>query len=304
MALAVVYWQDRRSHAIVRYSSHVGTPRAMTDRMLTIALPLAIAAYGRSGLSTLQHLLVPWGLQASGMGADSALAGYGIIQGMALPVVLFPSCVMVAVAELIVPKLTAHQVQGQHRQIQSVTERILDNGLAFSLLIAALLAALGDSLGLALYDSLQAGVYIRLFALIIPVMYIDMLADGCLKGLGQMMFCMYVNIADAGLSALLVWLLLPRWGLNAYIFTICFTEVFNFALSLWRLKKVAGLSFPVGHFCRLTSEALAAGGIAWMTNHAISAGNGVPALIVSAISAFGFYSLLHYAWGGSRQTSI
>jgi stage V sporulation protein B len=304
VALAIIFWQDRRSHAILRHSSPADTTWAMTDRMLTIALPLAVAAYGRSGLSTLQHLLVPWGLRASGMEAESALAGYGIIQGMALPVVLFPSCVMVAVAELIVPKLTAHQVQGQHRQIQSTTERILENGLAFSLLTAALLAALGDGLGLALYDSLQAGVYIRLFSLIIPVMYLDMLADGCLKGLGQMMFCMYVNIADAGLSALLVWLLLPRWGLNAYIFTICFTEVFNFVLSLWRLKKTAGLTFPLGLFCRLMGEALAAGCIAWMADHAISAGNGVPALIISAILALGFYSLLHYAWGGSRQTSI
>jgi stage V sporulation protein B len=303
LALVVIYLQDRRRHNILRHSPSAPS-HTMTDRMLTIALPLAMAAYGRSGLSTLQHLLVPWGLRASGMESESALAGYGIIQGMALPVVLFPSCVMVAVAELIVPKLTAHQVQGQKGPIQAVTERILDNGLAFSLLIAALMAALGDGLGLALYDSAQAGTYIQLFALIIPVMYLDMLADGCLKGLGQMMFCMYVNIADAGLSALLVWLLLPRWGLSAYILTICFTEIFNFALSLWRLKKVAGLTLCPRRFFRLTGEALAAGCLAWLTNHAISAGNGVPALIISAILALGFYSLLHYAWGGSRQTSI
>jgi stage V sporulation protein B len=303
IALAVIYLHDRHHHGI-RLQPSTAVLRPMTDRMLSIALPLAVAAYARSGLSTLQHLLVPWGLRAFGMESESALAGYGVIQGMALPVVLFPSCVMVAIAELIVPKLTAHQVQGHKDSIRSDTGKLLESAFAFSLVTAALMLALGDNLGLALYDSLQAGRYIRLFALIIPVMYLDMLTDGCLKGLGQMMFCMYVNIADAGLSALLVWLLLPRWGLAAYIFTICFTEIFNFALSLWRLKKLTGLSMDWGQFFRLTAEAAAAGCLAKIINQTISAGNGVPALILSVILSLSLYGLLHYAWGGSRQTSI
>ena len=205
----MIYIADKLSHGIRRAGCTISLS-TMTNRMLSIALPLAAAAYARSGLSTLQHLLVPRGLRASGLASAAALAGYGIIQGMALPAVLFPSCVMLAVAELIVPKLTEQQVQGKKLRIRSVTENILEKGLMFSALTAALFFALGRPLGLALYDSLDAGKYIQLFALIVPIMYLDMLADGCLKGLGEMMFCMYVNIADAGLSALLVWLLLPH----------------------------------------------------------------------------------------------
>jgi stage V sporulation protein B len=303
VCMSLVYLHDRRRHGIRRGSAHNHTS-AMTDRMLTIALPLAAAAYARSGLSTLQHLLVPVGLRSSGMAAESALAGYGIIQGMALPVVLFPSCVMMAVAELIVPKLTQRQVQGQTHSIRRITGDILEKGYTFSALTTALLLALGDGLGTALYHSTEAGLYIRLFACIVPVMYLDMLADGCLKGLGEMMFCMYVNIADAGLSALLVWLCLPRWGLAAYITTICFTEVFNFSLSLWRLKKVAGLTRNRRALFRTTLLAALAGGGAWLAYHATSAGNQVPALIVSIMIGLALYMGGHYAWGGSRQTSI
>ena len=138
--------------------------------MLNIALPLAGAAYARSGLSTLQHLLVPIGLRSSGLTARDALAGYGIIQGMALPVVLFPSCVMLAVAELIVPKLTRSQVAGADEDIRVVTVDLLQKSMIFSVGAAALLLALGDSLGIALYNSAEAGLYIQIFALIVPVM--------------------------------------------------------------------------------------------------------------------------------------
>ena len=90
----------------------------LTSRLLRIALPLAASAYARSALTTFQHLLVPRGLKAAGWSADGALAGYGTIQGMALPVIFFPSCILAALSELIVPELTASQVQGDMEGIR------------------------------------------------------------------------------------------------------------------------------------------------------------------------------------------
>ena len=300
VSMAVVYFHDRRRHDIVYWEKDLPLT-GMTNRALSIALPLAFASYARSGFSTLQHLLVPVGLRASGLGADAALAGYGVIQGMALPVVLFPSCVMLAAAELIVPELTGQQVRQENGDIRETTSRTLRLGFLFSALCAALFLALGDGLGMALYGSPDAGRYIRLFALIVPVMYLDMLTDGCLKGLGQMMFCMYVNIADAGLSALMVWLLLPRWGLTAYIVTICFTEAFNFALSLARLMKTSGFRPDLGCFAGISLRAAVSGGAAWLSFHAISAGNGVPALIFSVILGLTVYVVLLRPWGDREE---
>ncbi len=289
-ALGAAYYADRRSHGIVR--DRTSPPLAgMTDRLLAVALPLAAASYARSGLSTLQHLLVPRGLRASGLSAETALAGYGIVQGMALPVVLFPSCLMMAVAELIVPKLTEQQMKGRTDSIRHVTEDVLWKGLLFSSVTAALLLGLGDSLGLALYDSREAGGYIRLLALIVPVMYMDMAADGCLKGLGEMMFCMAVNIADVALSALMVWLLLPEWGLDAYLFVICFTEIFNFALSIWRLRKVSGFRLPWRRTVRALLWAALSGGAARLLGALTGADGSVIALALSMGAGLGLYCL-------------
>jgi len=301
--MGAVYIHDRRRHGIIR-THRERSLSVMTNRALSIALPLALASYARSGLSTLQHLLVPVGLRASGLGAEDALAGYGVIQGMALPAVLFPSCVMLAVAELIVPKLTEQQVRRKGQDIRDTAERVLRYGFSFSIICAAMFFSLGDALGQALYSSEDAGKYIRLFAFIMPVMYLDMLTDGCLKGLGEMMYCMYVNIADTGLSALMVWLLLPRWGLAAYIVTICFTEIFNFSLSLWRLRRKTGLKFRAARFWKTLGWAAISGAAAWGLNKAINAGNSVPALIVSlCIGVLLYYLPLITAGEAGRPAS-
>ncbi len=290
-ALGIAFAVDRRRYGLLRQKGQAELP-GVTGRMLRIALPLAAASYGRSGLSTLQHLLVPRGLRASGLAAEAALAGYGVIQGMALPVVLFPSCLMLAVAELIVPKLTEKQIQGRAGAIRRVTEDVLSKSFAFCAITAALLLALGDSLGLALYGSEEAGMYIQIFALIVPVMYMDTAADGCLKGLGEMMYCMYVNIADVGLSALLVWLLLPKWGLAAYIFVICFTEAFNFALSILRLKKVSGFRTDWRRVGGTLAGAALAGAAARLAGSLTCADGHPLSLAVSLVLGLGVYVLL------------
>ena len=229
----IAYRFDRRSH----YVNHLSGSR-LTGRMLRIAVPLALSAYARSALTTLQHLLVPRGLRKAGYSANSALSGYGTIQGMVLPVIFFPSCIMGAAAELIVPELTAAQVQGDRAGIRRTVRELLRLSVLFSLLVALFLFLSADALGMLVYGNRDAGRYIRILAPLVPFMYTDMGVDGCLKGLGQQVWSMGINILDALLGLLLTWQLLPRYALAAYIGIIYATELFNFALSLGRLLRV------------------------------------------------------------------
>ena len=59
-------------------------------RILRIALPLAVADDLRSGLNTIENLIVPKRL-ACFAGTANALADYGVLHGMMFPVLMFPS---------------------------------------------------------------------------------------------------------------------------------------------------------------------------------------------------------------------
>ena len=240
LLMAVVYAADRRSY----YSGDEGGLR-LTGRMLKIALPLAVSAYARSALSTLQHLLVPRGLKAAGYSSDGALSGYGVIQGMVLPAILFPSCIMAAIAELIIPELTEAQVRQDEEGIKQTVASLFRMSLLFSSAVALFLFLFADMLGYVIYNSGEAGYYIRLLSPLVPIMYTDMTVDGCLKGLGQQVWSMGINILDALMGLLLVWWLLPRYALSAYIGIIYFGEVFNFILSVFRLRQTGSLSIKV-----------------------------------------------------------
>lgn len=235
--LWLFYRFDRIRHPAQREPSP-----ELTGRLLRIALPLAVSAYARSALGTVQHLLVPRGLRAAGFSAERALAGYGVLQGMALPVVLFPSCVLGALAELTVPLLTGAQVRGEAAAIRRTVSALLRRSLLYALAAALFLFCCAEPLGWYLYKSREAGTYIRLLSPLIPVMYLDMTVDGCLKGLGEQLWSMGVNIAESLLGLALALLLLPRFALDGYIALVYLTELFNFIFSLSRLSSI--LSAP------------------------------------------------------------
>ena len=234
--MLLFYFTDRG-----RSKGGEGTELRLTSRMLHIALPLAFSAYARSALSTLEQLLVPRGLKSAGFSADRALSGYGTIQGMVMPIISFPACFLMALSELIIPELTEAQMRSEREEIRKTVAGLLKKGGGYSLAVALVIFIFADKLGIAVYSSPEAGHFLRLLAPLIPIMYTDMLCDGCLKGLGQQMWNMGINVLDALLGVVLVWRVLPAYALTGYICIIYFNECLNFALSMLRLRKVIRL---------------------------------------------------------------
>ncbi|MBR6259868.1 MAG: polysaccharide biosynthesis C-terminal domain-containing protein, partial [Oscillospiraceae bacterium] len=226
---AVLFIIDRRALKIGN------SPPGVFRRIIKIAPPLAVAAYVRTALNALCGMLVPRGLRSYGAEAEAALSSYGVINGMALPIAAFPSALFLSVAELVVPEMTEAQVKGSWERIKSMVSSLLVCCLAVSLAIMLLLLLLSDFLGQLFYKSSEVGAYIRAFSFLMPVMYLDTVTDGILKGLGQQLYTMKVNIADSALSLLLIFLLLPSFGTSGYMVMLYFTEIFNFVLSIGRL---------------------------------------------------------------------
>ena len=139
-------------------------------------------------------------------------------------------------------ELTEAQMQRDGGTIRRATGKLFSLSMLFSSAVGLFMFVFADQLGVAVYKSYDAGRYIRLLAPLVPVMYTDMTVDGCLKGLGQQVWCMGINILDSLLGLILVWAFLPSYALAAYIAMIYITETLNFVLSAQRLwKTVKGL---------------------------------------------------------------
>ena len=234
---------------LLQRSRYVRRPTKQQDRvrlrsLLRIAGPEGAGACARSVLLTTEHLLIPRGFQASGRSNEEAMRIYGVVQGMTLPVLLYPSAVLSSLASLLVPEFSQLRVQKQKEQINTAVAKILKLALLYGIFAGGMFYAFAYPLSMRIYGNADAAKYLQLLAPLVPIMYLDMSVDGMLKGLDQQKASMMYNIIDSAICVVLVYILLPRLAIKGYIIVLFVSELYNFFFSIRRLLKVTDAPRP------------------------------------------------------------
>lgn len=217
----------------------------MGQRLRKLCLPLALNDYLRAGLNTAEQLLIPFGLAKFGASAESALADHGTIHGMVFPILMFPAAILFSLADLLVPELARSRAEGQSRRIISLSDRCLRLTWLYACAVGGFLFCCARPLGQMIYGSGEAGAYLRIFAPMALMLYLDAITDGMLKGLSQQLSCVRYNTLTSLMDVTLLFFLLPRWGIGGYIFSFALTHGVNLILSLRRLLQVTHYRLPL-----------------------------------------------------------
>ena len=205
---------------------------------LPVLLPCTASSTLRSALSLIENCLIPAGLIRAASHGGQAMADYGIISGMALPWIMFPSVFIIPASQLIVPEMSGARKLGQKNSIAHMSHRLIRAALIYSLIaMLPFLIFPYELAGLLGYPQ-RAGFFMRVLALLIPLSFLDSIADGMLKGLDCQKSYFHINIIESVLRVIMALTLVPFLGTAGVIAIILFGELINVTLSLWKLLEV------------------------------------------------------------------
>ena len=212
-------------------------------RIFSIALPIAFTSYIRSGLSTIKQMLIPLRLKKSGMSYEKALANYGIVTGMALPILFFPSVVVFSYSSLLIPEFSGYNATKDTKSILKDISKMLKITLYYSICITGILFTFGNDLGNLLYNNTAVGWYIQMLSPLVVLIYLDNVIDSILKGLGKQVSVMCCNILDLIVSVSFIYFLLPVFSVYGYIIVMYISEILNYTISVITLFKTTNFKF-------------------------------------------------------------
>lgn len=213
------------------------SPILVAQRLTNAAVPLALADDLKAGISTVENLMVPKRLSLY-KGAADPLALFGTVCGMVFPVLMFPAAILFGLTELLIPEMARCNAAGSHGRISYLMHRSLRVAMLFGTVCAGVMALTAPELCLALYGSTQAGRYLRWFAPLTIMLYCDIVTDAMIKGLGQQKASVRYNILTSAMDVVLLFLLLPQYGIGGYFASFLITHALNFFLSIRRLCKI------------------------------------------------------------------
>nr|WP_305119728.1 MULTISPECIES: oligosaccharide flippase family protein [unclassified Ruminococcus] len=215
------------------------------SKALSIGVPVTLSSTVRTGLAAAENVLIPRGLVGYGHSVNDSLSKYGIIAGMAMPLLTFPSAFLLSFSTLMIPELADAAATVRKSSIRHMTEKVLRFAFLFSAPASVIFFLFADNIGTMLFNESEVTAYIRILAPIVPLFYLDSVIDGMLKGLNEQLHYLTYNIIDSAVRVGLITLLLPIFGIKGLIAVYFISGILNTGLSLMRLIRVAYVDFKI-----------------------------------------------------------
>lgn len=226
-------------------------------RISSVLFPVAAANWLTGGLHAAENVLIPYcfALYSS---AGSALEEFGVIRGMAIPVLFFPFAFVSAFISILTPEISRLNVADASARDAAVG-RVLRMTSLISTAAGAFMLFYSSEISACFYRTQSAAHAIRMLAFVTPFMYIETVSDGILKSIGEQKYCMRVTLANCIVRVAAVFLLIPRTGAEGYIRLLMISNSFSCFMCAGKLIKKCRVRGVFTHFIYPAAASAAAG---------------------------------------------
>lgn len=204
-----------------------------------VCFPIGAGACMTSLLHTCESVLIPKMLMLYGGEYESALSDFGIIRGMAIPLLFFPFSFLSSLISVTVPEISRLKALKNSDALKERTSKILTYGWVFSIATGGLFFLFPDIFGNAFYRTDEATRAIRILAAVTPMMYIETITDGMLKSIGEQTWTFFTGLINSVLRIAAVLFVIPNTGAEGYLWLLVVSNIFSYVMCAYRMKKKA-----------------------------------------------------------------
>ena len=207
--------------------------KASLSLITAMALPLTANRVSGSLLTTLENILIPQRLQVYGMSASQAISAFGQMSGMAMPLIYFPSALLVSLSITLVPAVSEASALKRISGVKQTISKSVLFACVTGLCAAGLFLSFPNELGMVIYNQ-PIGDMLFALGFMCPFLYMQIIFSGILNGLGQQVFIFQTSLLSSVINILFIYFLVPRFGIGAFIMgwvvsliAVCTLEIFK-----------------------------------------------------------------------------
>jgi len=217
--------------------------KAVTVRIFGLAIPVTLTRLVTTGVMSIDAILIPYRLHASGLSMSQATAAYGELIGIAMALMLTPGIITFALATALVPAVSDAMALKNYTLVRMRTSESMRLTMLAGMPATLVLLFVPEQLCLLFFDYPQAGTVLRAIALGGPFLFISQTTTGILQGMGR---------ADRPLKNLIVGSLIkvvgvyyltavPSLGIVGTAYALSFSYAVAALLNYIDLRALSGL---------------------------------------------------------------
>lgn len=211
--------------------------------MFSVSYVLTINRIMLTFLQCLEAILIPIVLVKSGQSESDALSIYGILTGMALPVITFPSAINSSVSTMILPTIARANTSDEPYRVKNTTEFTIWFSMVTGIFCIGAFIFYGDFIGTNIFGHPEAGEYIKILAWLCPFMYLSITLGSVLHGLGKTNTAFVHNVIGTFIKLGFLWLAVPKVGITGYLCGLLLSNLVTTALHVIYVSKYVNFNF-------------------------------------------------------------
>lgn len=205
--------------------------------LLALAVPLSMNRVVINFLQSIEAIYIPNRLLVYGYDTQTALSVYGVLTGMALPLIMFPGALTNSVSVLLLPLVAEADATGN----QALIKRAINKTVRYSSLLGIVCMAIfligGHPAGIYLFHSPLAGHFILTLSFICPFLYLSSTLSSVINGLGKPGIVFFTNVTALLLRLLFVFLTIPKVGITGYLWGLLVSQFYTAASYILYLRR-------------------------------------------------------------------
>ncbi len=187
---------------------------SLTSIKLTISL-----------LHSVESIFIPAALVKYSYTTNEALSVYGIYSGMAMPFILFPATITMAISTMLLPAVSKAHSSGNKKQIKKLIRRTSYFCLVTGMSATVFFLLFGNTCANLFFHNELAGRYLTILSFLCPFLYLNMTYSSILNGLGKPHMTFVITVICTLIKILSLIFFVPDYGMIAYIFASLVSEI-------------------------------------------------------------------------------
>lgn len=209
----------------------------IVKQLLALSIPLSLNRVIINFLQSVEAIFIPNRLISYGYDSASALSVYGILTGMSLPLILFPSAITNSICVLLLPIVSEADAANNNRAIKKAVHTSVRYGFLLGAFFTLLFLFSGKFLGKLLYQSELAGGFILFLSFLCPLMYIASTLNSILNGLGKTGLTFIYSMVSLLVRLLFVFFAIPVFGINGYLWGLLISQLVQTLLCMFAVRS-------------------------------------------------------------------
>ncbi len=209
-----------------RRAANTGNVSISLLRYIKLAVPVMAGSILTSFLSSANDALVPLTLQQAGNSTSDALSQFGIFEAIIIPTLFFPSTILCSLSGILVTETARESAACNKIRITMLSEKVIRQTIVFAVFVTAMLLLFGHKIGILLGGGEIAGKMIVLLAPVVPFIYLEIVLESIIKGIGAQAFSSLNYLAEYFIRISVVLIFIPLFGfygivLSYYASNVC-----------------------------------------------------------------------------------